>query len=189
MTKRKLEGRDHYVVPVVMIVEGVLSANNGPLLYTTAEMKASAAHWNGRPVVVYHPTMYGYGSAGAPEVFSKQRVGTVFNARVVDNRLKADAWLDPERLETVDNRVLEAVLRGEPMEVSTGLYTDNEPAEGNWNGRQYVAIARNYRPDHLAILPDQVGACSIADGAGLLVNVIKEEPLLMPVLNFSNDRS
>lgn len=54
------------------------------------------------------------------------------------------------------------------VELSTGLFTDNEVEAGTWNGEDFVAIARNYRPDHLAILPDKVGACSIKDGAGLL---------------------
>jgi hypothetical protein len=31
-------------------------------------------------------------------------------------------------------------------------------------------VARNYRPDHLAVLPDQRGACSLTDGCGVMVN-------------------
>ena len=37
-----------------------------------------------------------------------------------------------------------------------------------WNGEEYSEVLRNYRPDHLAILPDLVGACSLDDGAGFL---------------------
>jgi hypothetical protein len=48
-------------------------------------------------------------------------------------------------------------------------------------GRQYVGIARNHRPDHLAILPDLKGSCSIADGAGLCRNHdVVEEAMLAP---------
>ena len=54
------------------------------------------------------------------------------------------------------------------MELSTGLFTDNELSEGEFEGKSYKYIARNYRPDHLALLPDKIGACSVADGAGLL---------------------
>ena len=71
--------------------------------------------------------------------------------------------------------------------------TTTPRATGDWNGKAYVGIARNYRPDHLAILPDMKGACSIADGAGLCRNHERglttipaqvEEPLLCPVMNF-----
>src|SRR5690606_13771547 len=31
----------------------------------------------------------------------------------------------------------------------------------------YHSVARDYKPDHIAILPDRIGACSIADGCGV----------------------
>ena len=43
-----------------------------------------------------------------------------------------------------------------------------EKTSGEWNGKKYVGIARDIQPDHLAILPDIKGACSIEDGAGLV---------------------
>jgi len=48
------------------------------------------------------------------------------------------------------------------------LFMELERNPGQWNGEDYIGIARNIRPDHLAVLPDVKGACSIADGAGLL---------------------
>jgi hypothetical protein len=60
------------------------------------------------------------------------------------------------------------------MELSTGLYVDAELTPGDWKGEEYVAIARNLRSDHLAILPDKIGACSVADGAGLLRNEVRK---------------
>jgi hypothetical protein len=56
------------------------------------------------------------------------------------------------------------------VEVSLGMFTDNEATEGDWNGEKYIMIAKNHRPDHLAILPDAVGACSCEDGCGLGAN-------------------
>jgi hypothetical protein len=53
------------------------------------------------------------------------------------------------------------------IEVSTGLFTDDEIKSGKWNSEEYLAIARNYRPDHLALLPAAVGACSAEDGCGM----------------------
>lgn len=180
---KKLEDRVHFVVPVVLIVEGVLNGSEGPLYYPAEELKKSAALWNGKPVVVYHPDMYYSGIAGNPEVFNRQKIGTLFNVRFENKSLKGEAWLDPDRLKRVDERVLEAVEHNRMVEVSTGLFTDNENVSGEFNGIPYRAIARNYRPDHLAILPDKKGACSIEDGAGLCRNYLCsnfEEGLYLP---------
>ena len=180
-----LEGRRHFVVPVVMVVEGVLKGSRGAFFYPADELRRSVPHWNGRPCVVYHPSMKFSFAAGNPEVFTAQRVGTIFNARFEDRALKAEAWLDVARLGAVDWRVLEAVQKGRVMEVSTGLFTENEGVSGTWGGRPYTAVARNYRPDHLAILPDLRGACSVEDGAGLCRNaVVGEEALVVPAVAF-----
>jgi len=177
---RELEGRPHYVVPVVMITEGVHNGSQGPLYYPADELRQTARYWDGKPVVVYHPDMYTAGSAGNPTVFNKQKVGTVFNTRFEHGKLKADAWIDVQRVAQVDRRVFTAIQNQQPMEVSTGLFTDNVPQRGNWNGKRFDAVARNYRPDHLAILPDQVGACSLADGAGLIRNAWEDNVMLLP---------
>jgi hypothetical protein len=64
------------------------------------------------------------------------------------------------------------IRQKQPIEVSTGLFTTNYAANpgSNYKGRPYSHIARNYVPDHLAILLDQVGACSIQDGCGITFN-------------------
>ncbi len=50
----RLEGREHVVVPMVMMVPGVHAGSNGPLLYSEDEMNRPpvVASWNHRPVVV-----------------------------------------------------------------------------------------------------------------------------------------
>lgn len=173
--KAKMEGRDYVVVPVVMIKEGVFNGSNGALFYPADELKKVPAVWNGKPIVVYHPEINGAGvSACSPEIFSSHKVGVLMNTRF-DNkkRLVADAFIDPERADAVDKRIMNTLKDKKMMEVSTGLFTDNEEVEGEFEGRKYKAIARNYKPDHLALLPDKVGACSIEDGAGLLRNELQ----------------
>ncbi len=173
LRRAKMEDRDYLVVPVVMMVEGVLNGSQGPLYYPSDEISKTPAVWNHKPIVVYHPTMNGQGiSACDPDVITQRKVGVIMNTRYDKKAkaLKAEAWMEEERLKKVDNRVLQNVQKLKMTEVSTGLFTDNEEAEGTFKGKAYVAIARNYKPDHLAILPDQKGACSIADGAGLCRN-------------------
>ena len=166
-----LEGRDCLVVPCVMMTEGVHQGSKGPLLYPVEELSKTPIAWNAKPVVVYHPQLNGAAhTACDPVIFDRQKIGLLMNTRWDGGRLLTECWLDEEKTKLVDDRVLAAIENGSMMEVSTGLFADEEQEEGDWHGKPYKAIARNYRPDHLAILPDLVGACSIADGAGLLRN-------------------
>lgn len=163
-----LEGRRHLVAPVAMICPGVLNGSAGPLYYPEDELKREPHVWNHMPIVMYHPTQNGRPiSARDPDVINSRKVGVLLNT-VFDNKLRSEAWIDVDRAKKIDDRVLQFLQEGKVMEVSTGVFTVNENAPGEYNGIQYNAIARNYRPDHLALLPDQIGACSVKDGAGLL---------------------
>lgn len=173
-----MEGREYLVVPMVMMTEGVHNGSNGPLYYPAEEFEKTPAAWNHKPIVVYHPEINGQGvSACDPIILTAQKVGVIMNTEW-DGKLKAEAWLEESRIAAVDDRISQAIENGQMMELSTGLFTDNEITEGEWNGEEYSYIARNYRPDHLALLPDRKGACSIADGAGFLrLNErIKDDP-------------
>lgn len=164
-----LEGRQYMVVPMVMLTEGVHAGSSGPLFYPGSELGKTPAVWNHKPIVVYHPQINGKGvSACDPDILNNRKIGLILNTRHSPPKLHSEAWLDVARTKKIDNRILVALEKGEMIELSTGLFTDNERTEGEFNGKAYTAIARNYRPDHLAILPDQKGACSIQDGAGLL---------------------
>jgi hypothetical protein len=161
---RQLEGRPHYVVPTVMIVAGVHAGSEGPVLYTADCLAQSVPLWNGKPIIVYHAGLYGNSAAADPSVFNKQKVGTLFNTRWDGHRLWAESWIDTERVGQVDERVLEAIRTGRTLEVSTGMaiaFDDGQPAEVG------ERAALQLFPDHLAILPDKRGACSVLDGAGL----------------------
>ena len=171
------EGKQFLVVPCVMMTEGVHQGSMGALYYPESELSKTPAIWNHKPVVVYHPQFNGQSvSACDPIILETYRIGELYNTKWEDGKLKTECWIDEEKANKVDNRVIEAIQNGSMMEVSTGLFTDNEVIEGEWNGENYVSIARNYRPDHLAILPDQIGACSIEDGAGLLRNQQEDTP-------------
>lgn len=166
----------HIVVPVVMMVEGVHSGNLGPIFHSAAELGKYTEAWNGIPVVVYHPEEDGVAiSANKPEVIDAVNVGKVYNSKIEDNKLKAEIWFDEDKLNKVSTNTLDRVNDSKQIEVSLGMYADYESEEGEWNGEKYKMVAYNYRPDHLAVLPDEIGACSCADGCGIGANKKDED--------------
>jgi len=169
--EKTLLGKKNLVVPVVMMVEGVHHGSHGPLLHLIAELGKFAGAWNGIPIVIDHPEEGGESvSANSPEILEERTVGKVFHSNVKGKKLRAEAWLEEDRLRQVSSDILAAVKASEPVEVSVGVFSDEEEEEGEFNGEQYSAIARNHRPDHLALLPGGTGACSIEDGCGIRAN-------------------
>lgn len=173
-------GRDYIVANLVLIVPGVLHGSKGALYYPPDECARNPTTWNGMPLVVEHPTRDGVPiSARDPEVsLGESVVGALYRSRFQEN-LSGEGWFDVERTAAYDRRLPDAdkmlprLEKGVPIEISTGLWTDNFPvANGRCpkTGREYTAVARNYRPDHVAILPQTRGACSVADGCGVNMN-------------------
>jgi hypothetical protein len=163
------------VADVTILREGVLNGSKGPLFYPADEINKNPGIWNGFPLTANHPTDNGTPkSARSPEMWQKYTIGFVFNDQVDDasKSRKAKAWFDVELANRVDNRIIKAVLAGKSINVSTGLFTADEvaPANATHNGKSYSHIARNYRPDHLAVLLDDRGACSVSDGCGININ-------------------
>lgn len=168
-----LDGREHFVVSAVLIVPGVLSGSHGPVFYPESELRKNPAIWNGIPIVVNHPFLNGEPvSANDPNILRNSGVGVLLNSRFEKGKLIADAWIDRHRSAWIDRRIVQNLERGKPMEVSTGLFSESkQAAEGSsYRGRIYSAIAENIIPDHLALLPDSTGACSLRDGCGLMVH-------------------
>jgi hypothetical protein len=164
--------KPYYVVPVVMMVEGVHNGSHGPLLHKIEELGKIPASWNGIPVVIDHPedTDGTPISANEPEVIDNHSVGKVYNTKVDGTRLVAEVWLDEEKLNSIAPEILKDITNNKLIEVSVGVFSEEEEEEGEWNGEKYISIAHNYRPDHLAILTEYVGACSCKDGCGIRVN-------------------
>jgi hypothetical protein len=162
--KRVFEGKTHLVVPVVMAVGDRYM--NG-IWYPSEILSNTAKYWNMIPLVVYHPKMgsYGYISAQAPELWEKHRIGFVYNVQFLNGKLVGECWIDEEKARRVDERVIVSVQMRNKLEVSTGMWLDSKK---DANGNEYVT---SLIPDHLAVLPGEVGACSIADGCGLLARV------------------
>lgn len=167
--RRTLNGREYLVAPMTLIVaDSVLSGSKGPLYYPSAEVGRNVSAWNGRPLTIGHPTNPKTGERMSAGGNSVAAIGHVRNASFHNGRLTAEGWFDLGATKAADADVYKRLLQGERLEVSTGLFTDNEDRPVKTaDGWEFRAIARNYRPDHVAILPDQRGACSNDDGCGV----------------------
>lgn len=170
----ELDGRTFRVVPVIPAVgDNVMNE----ALVPTVEWLRSLPSWNGRPLPVNHPEHNGMPiSANDPAVLERTNVGFLFNARFDDmaedsggnvsgGKFKAEAWIDVDKAQRVAPDVLAALDEGR-LEVSTAYFADDEPEQGEHDGKPYRVVHRNLRPDHVALLPNTVGACSWEDGCG-----------------------
>ena len=169
-TYREVEegGETWLVVNGVPLVEGVLNGRYVP----ADEFGAFAKDWNGIPVVLRHPKKNGRsgGAARVPApVLDVPIVGYFYNADVDGKRLVGEFWLKKDELlkhqdgEAVYNRI----VKNRPVEVSTAYYSAEEFAKGEVDGKPYLTIDHDIHPDHIALLPDEIGACSIDAGCGL----------------------
>ena len=163
---------EYLVAPVTMMVEGVHPGSRGNLLHPVDEFGKTPAAYNGIPITIHHPQDISgqYISANSPGTLKSWAVGKVFNAKLEKGKLKAEAWVEKARCNNLSAETLQALESGAQLEVSLGVYTDEDETTGNWNNETYIAVARNHKPDHLALLPGDVGACSIKDGCGIRVN-------------------
>lgn len=159
------------VAPMTLIVPGVLDGSKGPLYYPADEVARNYKQWDGYPLTRNHPTINGSPASAFDEgILDKVGMGVVRNPAIVDNKLVAEGWFHETRTKQVDANIWNALTEGRQIELSTGLGTENEVRNGRCpvTQRGYTAIARNYKPDHVAILTDgQRGACSINDGCGV----------------------
>lgn len=134
------------------------------MFYPPEEIRKNYKDWNNIPLTLNHPTINNQPVSAKTQ--GVEHLGMVRNPKY-DDALKGEAWFSPQDVERIHKPLLVALLHGDPVEISTGLHVDREPFDGVHNGKRYTHIARNFKPDHLAILPDQEGACSLREGCGL----------------------
>ena len=83
-------------------------------------------------------------------------------------RLVGEYWLDKKMLENIDDgSIIQLIKKHHPIETSTGYWSESVPETGKHNGKEYELVDKNIHPDHIALLTDEVGACSLKDGCGL----------------------
>lgn len=177
MARREtINGTQYLVVPVTAVVEGVMNGD----LFMGNVLEATAYDLNGRPLIIDHPTNNNGDAETANTPDNAQSViGTIYNVVFADNRLKGEAWINVPLTQSVGGDALIILRRaesGESLEVSIGarLFTTSE--NSSFMGTPYQRRVEFIQYDHLAVLPNDVGACSIQDGCG--INQFKEDKTL-----------
>lgn len=168
------QGRDHVVAPATLVREMVLKGHLLPF----EEIERTALAWNGHPVTVAHPTDDNgdfLPASASAEAFAAHAVGKLFDVGPdPDGRgLDGEVWLDAEAsaqaAEELDRDDPAQILQDSdgPIEVSTGYWFRKAEGTGTYDGQDYQAVQKDVQPDHLAILPNSEGECSLDDGCGL----------------------
>jgi hypothetical protein len=181
----ELRGEKYLVAPLVLVREKVL---NGGYL-SPDEIQSSEYGWDGRPVTAPpntdasgHPTNEDgeFISANRPDVIESMRVGFLGNVEYVDDLqtendeasahgLRGEAWIHLKSVAAVGDaakQATKAMAKGDTLEVSTGYYHIPVDESGEFNGDDFDQRQTNLMPDHLALLPNEKGACSWEDGCG-----------------------
>lgn len=164
------DGREHMVVPVVALREGVIHAINAktPEFVPESSLSVAPHSWDGRHVVLGHPVENGHQiSANSPHVLETQAFGQIFNTRMDGKKLLMDVYIDPVKAEKIGGtELLQQLKDGKMCEVSVGAYVTTDDVAGDYLGKPYKARWQQIGPDHLAFLPKGRGACSIEMGCG-----------------------
>lgn len=167
------------------------------MLYPGDQLAAGAASLEGRPAPAGHPKdgQGRYISALNGEALLTSYAGAICrNARHEGGRTlvdvvvnEAQARAHPDGAKLVER--LDAAINGknvDPIHVSTGVLVQAIEANGESRGKKYSRIATNLQYDHLAILLNESGAGTPADGVGMFVNADGSEGSV-EVVNVSTD--
>lgn len=165
--REKRNGRDVIIVPSATLPDNVVM-NGG--LYPAEEIAKSYQSLNRTPAPLGHPVVNGkYVPAMDVEAINGFYVGAFNeNVRRENGRVFLDKVIDVEVASGTERgrRLLDAINNGDPIHTSTGLLLEPEPVQN----KDYKWIARNMKFDHDAILLDEPGAATPAQGVGMMVN-------------------
>ena len=145
--------------PVVMIVSGVLDGNQGPIFWPASVLEANAKEWQDVPITINHPVEDG--KHVSVHVSTWEKIGKVISP-LYDAAKKAITAMVSIPADHPELDLIQTL-----KEVSIGVFGDHTETFGQYHGEQYKMSAISMIPDHLALLTDAEGACSVRDGCGL----------------------
>ncbi|WP_323190463.1 DUF2213 domain-containing protein [Halostella sp. PRR32] len=167
----ELRGQEHVVAPVNMVREMVLKGEFLPL----EEIEATQLAWNAKPATITHPTNQSgdFVPASHPDRYESHVTAQVFGVETSSQSrtLQGEVWINRERSSEVADDLdrddpAEMLLDGETVEVSVGYWYERFEADGEHDGNEFDAVQVGIQPDHLALLPNGTGECSVEDGCG-----------------------
>lgn len=173
--REEIDGRETLIVPVVALKEKILHCRNcdpsGEFI-PAEEIVASYQGWEGRPITVDHPVDASGSpiSANTRAALEQFAIGMFHNVEIKDDgaKLKGEMYIDVERTLKMEGGE-EIIARFESdrlTEVSTGYFAMRRDEYGYFDEEPYGLVQHRIVPDHLAILLDDTGACSLDDGCG-----------------------
>jgi hypothetical protein len=160
--REDLDGREHLVVPVKAVEEGVLDGGFLP----AETIEDSEPGWNGVPAIAGHPTDgTNFISANQPQVHSNLSFGRFFEAEADGGEMTGELWLDTEKAEALDDdgfevpmNAIEKLENGEDVALSTSyIPTERVEDPGRYDGQEYQHVLESIQPDHIGVLPDGQG--------------------------------
>lgn len=174
--RETVDGDEYIRIPSATLPDNVVM-NGG--LYGADEIEAGYKGLEGTPAPLGHPMKGGeFISARDPYAINRYWIGAHNeNVRRENGRVRLDKVVNVRVANQTEGgrQLLKAIEDQAPIHTSTGLLLEMEQRAGNSNGKDYTWVARNMRFDHDAILLNEPGAATPAEGVGIFVNSAGEK--------------
>lgn len=193
ITTEIIDGKPHIVVRGITPVVDDIVMNRK--LYPAAEIEKAYNTLERNPMPLGHPKVDGkHVSARDVRAVNEYHVGAwLQNVSHKDGKVTGDMYVNRQYAESSEkgkrliNRLDEMIsgTNSEPIHISTGLLYSGIAANGESKGKKYNEIATNMMFDHVAVLIDEPGAGTPAEGVGIFVNAEGDE-LEIEVVNLAD---
>ncbi|HIB5698249.1 TPA: DUF2213 domain-containing protein [Klebsiella pneumoniae] len=193
ITTETIDGKPHIVVRGITPVVDDIVMNRK--LYPAAEIEKAYNTLERNPMPLGHPKVDGkHVSARDVRAVNEYHVGAwLQNVSHKDGKVTGDMYVNRHYAESSEkgkrliNRLDEMIAgtNSEPIHISTGLLYSGIAANGESKGKKYNEIATNMMFDHVAVLLDEPGAGTPAEGVGIFVNAEGDE-LEIEVVNLAD---
>ncbi|HHD2130258.1 DUF2213 domain-containing protein [Klebsiella quasipneumoniae subsp. similipneumoniae] len=188
-----IDGKSHLVVRGITPVVDDIVMNKK--LYPAAEIEKAYNTLERNPMPLGHPKVDGkHVSARDVRAVNEYHVGAwLQNVSHEGGKVTGDMYVNRQYAESSEkgkrliNRLDEMIsgTNSEPIHISTGLLYSGIAANGESKGKKYNEIATNMMFDHVAVLLDEPGAGTPAEGVGIFVNAEGDE-LEIEVVNLAD---
>ncbi|MCS5946056.1 DUF2213 domain-containing protein [Klebsiella variicola subsp. variicola] len=193
ITTETIDGKPHIVVRGITPVVDDIVMNRK--LYPAAEIEKAYNTLERNPMPLGHPKVDGkHVSARDVRAVNEYHVGAwLQSVSHKDGKVTGDMYVNRQYAESSEkgkrliNRLDEMIsgTNSEPIHISTGLLYSGIAANGESKGKKYNEIATNMMFDHVAVLLDEPGAGTPAEGVGIFVNAEGDE-LEIEVVNLAD---